>query len=558
MEVRKITADLLIIGGGSAGCMAAIRALELRPDLKVVIFEKGSFKYSGSITRGMDALNIVSIPNFTTPELYVEVNTAACDGILDAAPSYKMAQRSFQLLKKLEGWGACFPLDKNGNYLTLQYHKKGAFLTAMEEPNLKVMMARRAKELGVIDINRIMGIELILIDGQVSGAIGLNVRTGELIVCHCKAVILASGGTARFTLPNSGYLFGTFDFPGNTGDGYIMAYRAGARLTGMEHAHKFMHVKDSNSPLMAVAITRGARVQDIFDNIVMDKSNYANEEGPMDRAIQENRGPLRVRLSHLKPEKIDEIEHILFSTERPVQERFFQNRGIDFRKMDIELGYTECQLCGGHGPSGILVNEKAETDVSGLYAAGDTACVPKQHLTGALVFGEIAAEQATEFISSQTGVKRDDSQVKRIEKQRNERFTATYRDIDVQELEYKVRRFIGDYVVSPKNEYKLLRWFECAKRFEDEIENEVVIRNPHELSRLYEIENIIQCATLCARASLERRESRWGNAHHRIDYPKQDNTNWFCHIILSRGNDYRDMQVGTKPIIGLDGKEVIL
>ncbi len=75
METRFIETDFLIVGGGSAGCMAAIRALEIRPDLKVVIFEKSDITYSGSIARGMDALNIVAIPNFTSPELYVEAIT---------------------------------------------------------------------------------------------------------------------------------------------------------------------------------------------------------------------------------------------------------------------------------------------------------------------------------------------------------------------------------------------------------------------------------------------------------------------------------------------------
>jgi len=72
MEIRNTEADLLIIGGGSAGCMAAVRALELNPDLNVVFFEKGDIKYSVPIARGMDALKIAAIPNFTFPELYLE------------------------------------------------------------------------------------------------------------------------------------------------------------------------------------------------------------------------------------------------------------------------------------------------------------------------------------------------------------------------------------------------------------------------------------------------------------------------------------------------------
>jgi succinate dehydrogenase/fumarate reductase flavoprotein subunit len=102
METRFLEADVLIIGGGSAGCMAANRVLELNPQLKVVIFEKGDIKYSGSIARGMDALNVVAIPNFTTPELFVESNTLACGGILDVPPAFEMASRSFDLLNVVD------------------------------------------------------------------------------------------------------------------------------------------------------------------------------------------------------------------------------------------------------------------------------------------------------------------------------------------------------------------------------------------------------------------------------------------------------------------------
>ncbi len=191
----------------------------------------------------------------------------------------------------------------------------------------------------------------------------------------------------------------------------------------------------------------------------------------MEQAFNEGRGPLRIKLSHLKTEVIEEIENILFSTERPVQKRFFQGRGVDFRKRDIELWPTECQLCGGHGIAGIVVNEKAETDVPGLYAAGDVACVPKQHLTGAFVFGEVAAEQAVKFLTQQSNIELDDGQVKVVEERRNRLLTSTGRDIDVREVEYKVRRLIGDYVISPKNEYKLLRWAEWAERFKEEVES---------------------------------------------------------------------------------------
>ncbi len=553
METRRLKADLLVIGGGSAGCLAAERALELNPRLKVVVFEKGDIKYSGSIARGMDALNIVAIPNFTTPELYVEAATMSCEGILDSGPSEEMARRSFGLLKKLEGWGVHFPVDEKGRYRTLRYHPKGEFLTAMKEPNLKVIISRKALERGAMPLNRIMGLRLLLDDGRAAGAMGLNVRTGELIVCQAEAVILAAGGQARFSLPNSGHLYGTFDYPGNTGDGYIMAFEAGAALTGMEYSRRTMLIKDANIPLLAITLPRGGRVLDAFDQVVMEGECHTTR--PMDEAFARGRGPVRIRLSHLDEKTIAHIEEILFTTERPVQERFFRGRGVDFRKQDIELWPTEAQICGGHGLAGVVINRRAETEVPGLYAAGDVACVPKQHLTGAFVFGEAAAEGAVEFIASQPRTELDEGQVEAVEHSRDERFGTAGRDIDVRELEYKVRRFIGDYVISPKNAHKLQRWLEWAARFEKEIDGQVLIRNGHELSRLWEVEHIVKCASLSARASLERRESRWGEGHFRTDYPERDDENWLCHVVLRRGDDPGEMKVQTRPIVGSNEKK---
>ena len=156
-----IDCDVLVIGGGSAGAMAAIRAKEVDPNQKVVIFEKGEIKYSGCIARGMDALNIVAVPGLSTPELYVESNSLACEGIMDEPVNYRMVQRSWELLKKLESWDICFPVDEKGQYEVLQVHPKGKFCVTMKEPELKTILAKRVMDLGVQVINRTMAVELL-------------------------------------------------------------------------------------------------------------------------------------------------------------------------------------------------------------------------------------------------------------------------------------------------------------------------------------------------------------------------------------------------------------
>ena len=549
-----VEADVLVIGGGSAGVMAAIRAKEIDPNQKVVVFEKGDMKYSGCIARGMDALNIVAMPGLTTPELYVESNGIACEGIMDEPVAYTMAQRSWDLLKKLESWGVCFPVDEKGEYDTLQVHPKGKFCVTMKEPELKAILAERCFNMGVQVFNRTMGVLLLKNGDSVTGAIGMNIRSGEILVCKAKSVILTAGGTARFGLPANGNLYSVFDFPGNTGDGYLLGYRAGAELSGFEYTFTSYITKDINAPLTYITLTRGAHLLNSEDH---NFCKHFEDDHPGSALMLEEhlagRGPMRIRMGHLEEEKIQQIEELLFTTERPVQERFFEGRGVNFRSGEIELWPTEISLCGGHGLAGIRVNERAETRVEGLYAAGDVSLVARGHLTGAFTYGEIAAENASIYAASRGNVDYDPSQTEGFINDMNARLEQSHNRIPVEEFEYKVRRMITDYLFPPKNEYKLNRAIWWMNRFRKEIREVVRITDIHDLFKMYEVENIIECAALSATASRERRESRWGFFHLRSDYPERNDSKWLKHIILTNGQSPEEIQVGYKDIIKLRG-----
>ena len=548
MDFREthVKADVLIIGGGSAGAMAAIRAKEVDPSQRVVVFEKGHILYSGCIARGMDALNIVAVPGKTTPELYVESNGMACEGIMDEPVNYRMAQRSYPLMKKLESWGVFFPRDKDGNYELLQVHPKGKFCLTMKEPELKTILAKRLISLGCQVFNRVMGLQLIVDEGQVAGAVGINIQTGELVVCRAGAVILSSGGTARFGLPNNGYLYGVYDFPGNTGDGYAMAFRAGAELTGFEYTLNYYIIKDINAPLLYITLTRGAHLLTAMDGHLED--NHPSIKS-MILEHRKDQGPLRIRMKHLPEEKIREIEDILFSTERPVQERFYEGRGINFRTGDIELWPTEYYLCGGHGMTGIWVNEKAGTTLPGLYAAGDVSLVARGHLSGAFVYGEIAAEEASEYARGNPSPRRSETPgLAGLKADLLSRMEQKDGGVAIEEFEYKVRRLINDYVTPPKNAYKLNMALWWMDRFQKEIREKVRIRHIHDLFKALEVEDIILCARLSATASLERKESRWGFWHYRADFPKKDDDHWRKHIMLQKGTDPAEIRVSHRPI----------
>ncbi len=548
-----LESDILIIGGGSAGAMAAIRAKELDPAQRVVVFEKGNMKYSGCIARGMDALNIVAVPGVATPELYVESNGIACEGIMDEPVNYLMAKRSWEMLRKLESWDVCFPVDERGDYEILQVHPRGRFCVTMKEPELKTILFKRVSELGVTVINRTMGVRLLKNGDRVAGAIGMNVRTGEIIVCTAPSVIITAGGTARFGLPNNGYLYGVYDFPGNTGDGYCLAFNAGAELSGFEYTLIYYIVKDINAPLLYITLTRGANLLDVFNE------HREGDHPSIQSMLQEHRegrGPLRIILKHLPEEKIREIESILFTTERPAQERFYQGRGVDFRSGEIELWPTECFLCGGHGLTGVRIDEGAATSVPGLFAAGDTALVARGHLSGAFIIGEVAAESATEYAAETEPVEIITDQVNEFRRRHRERGEQRNNPISIEEFEYKVRRIINDYIVPPKHEYTLNRALWWMERFRRELVDSVRIVDDHDLFKSYEVENIIQCATLSALASRERRESRWGPWHFRRDYPERNDSEWLKHIVLKKGEGPDEVTISHAAIQKLDTKSV--
>lgn len=535
--------DVLIIGGGSAGCMAAIKAKEANPNLKVTIVEKAHAKRSGAIARGMDAMNIVVIPGLSSPSDYVEVMRIKCASILDEELCYLMAERSFPMIKELEEWGVEFIRDTSGNYRTYQVHPKGKFLVPMKAPDLKVILYEKACDNGVEIINHTMVTGLTAKKNRVSGAVCLNTRTGEVFHIKAKAVILATGAAGRFGLPSSGYLYGTYEFPGNAGDGYSLAYHVGAEMTGFEYTIRSVLIKDFNGPLWYITVTRGAKVVNgLGEEVNVDGVDLVS----VLKELYEGRGPLYIRLDHLPEDRAREIEDILFTTERPTQKMFFDGRGVSIRRDPIELHLTEVYLCGGHGITGIVIDREARATIRGLLAAGDVAAVPMQHLTGAFVFGAIAGETAAEI-----ALKHDYGEVDRevldIERDKILALLDQEGKIDPKLFECKVRNMINEYLPSPKNRRKLETALWWISRFRSELQ-ELTVKDLHEAGRVLELRFILDCAEMSARSSLKREESRWGMIHYRMDFPKQDDRNWLRHVRVRKGLETEGMNVYTAPV----------
>ncbi|AXI61908.1 fumarate reductase/succinate dehydrogenase flavoprotein subunit [Pseudomonas kribbensis] len=553
--------DIVVIGGGTAGPMAAIKAKEKNKELRVLLVDKANVKRSGAISMGMDGLNNAIIPGHSTPEQYTKEITIANDGIVNQAAVYAYATHSFETIEQLDRWGVKFEKDETGDYAVKKVHHMGAYVLPMPEGHdIKKVLYRQLKRARVSITNRLVCTRLLTDEeGAVNGVMGFDCRTADFHVIKAKAVILACGAAGRLGLPSSGYLMGTYENPTNAGDGYAMAYHAGAELANLECFQINPLIKDYNGPACAyvtgplggyTANNKGERFIecDYWSGQMMWEFHQELESG---------NGPVFLKLDHLAEETIQNIEEILHSNERPSRGQFHANRGTDYRTQMVEMHISEIGFCSGHSASGVWVNERAETSVKGLYSAGDMAAVPHNYMLGAFTYGWFAGHNAAEFVARREFSALDAEQIAK-EKARVYAPLDREHGLPPAQVEYKLRRFVNDYLQPPKVTKKMEIGLQRFSDIERDL-NEMKANNAHELMRAMETSVIRDCAEMAARASLFRAESRWGLYHYRVDHPQRDDREWFCHCHLKKGEDGRmtSFKKAVEPyIIPLDAEEM--
>ncbi|MBI5443189.1 MAG: FAD-dependent oxidoreductase, partial [Deltaproteobacteria bacterium] len=228
--LELLETDVLVVGGGAAGCAAAIEARESHPELRVVVVEKAHVSRSGCLAMGLNAVNAY-LPDGRTPQDYVEAVRTDAHGVFREDLVRTLAEELNAATHRVESWGLPIPRDARGK----PYSKGPNSIRVLGEA-LKPILAGRLRGSGATVLNRHTLLDLWVSDGRVSGALFLGVRTGKLLAVKARAVILATGGASGlYRTQNRGDALNRMWYsPFNAGAGYAAALRAGAELTTLE------------------------------------------------------------------------------------------------------------------------------------------------------------------------------------------------------------------------------------------------------------------------------------------------------------------------------------
>jgi succinate dehydrogenase/fumarate reductase flavoprotein subunit len=208
------------------------------------------------------------------------------------------------------------------------------------------------------------------------------------------------------------------------------------------------------------------------------------------------------------------------------------------------MNISEIGLCSGHSASGVWVNERAETTIPGLYAAGDMASVPHNYMIGAFVYGRIAGENAMDYVDGLEHME-PDAEFLAAEQARIYPAPKARTESPIPSG-IQAAPLVNDYLQPPKSPTKMDIGLQKFVAYEETLDI-MGASDPHELMRCMEVHFIRDCAEMAARASLYRKETRWGLYHYRLDYPEKNNEEWFCHVNLKKG-ETGQMELFKRPV----------
>lgn len=527
LKVEKISTDVLIVGGGTAGCYAALTLGE-QSGLSVLIAEKANVERSGCLAAGVNAINAY-IQEGSSPQEYVDYAKKDAEGIVREDLLLSAAERFNACAEKMEELGLVILKDENGKYVA-----RGRRNIKINGENLKPLLAsavNKAKRVKVL--NHVNITDLVTEKGRVAGAVGFSVNERTAYEIRARAVLIATGGAAGIYRPNNpGFSRHKMWYPPfNTGAGYAMGLKAGAEMTSLEMRFIALRCKDTIAPTGTIAQGVGAKQVNGKGEIYETKYGLRTSERVYG-TVRENQlgnGPCYLRTTGITEEQDDALLKAYLNM-APGQTLKWIESGKNPSSQDVEICGTEPYIVGGHTASGFWVNTKRETTVHGLYAAGDVAggC-PQKYVTGALAEGEIAAEDIIKKIPEDfadfdgDGITAEYERILSLEKGM----------FSVEELEEAMQKVMDEYAggISTQYQYneKQLELAEKQIRFLMQLAEETGAADMHELMYVYELkERLLVARTLIAHLGA-RKETRWHAFQENLDYPKKKDS-FFCYV----------------------------
>jgi succinate dehydrogenase/fumarate reductase flavoprotein subunit len=564
MAEEIITTDFLIIGGGLVGLMAALSA-KRKGNMDVAIMEKATIEYGGDCI-GLDH-HVVEHPgiiehpvsrDFSKEQAAKgEFGVKRLHNLTSLSLAVAEAKNYVKPLALMEEIGVQLREDDGTVKLVQTQKVKGGptWNRIVKDPegkttgdkilyrgaDLKQKLANAVHKSGARVFNRTMLTNLIVKDNTVVGAMALNIRSGKLLVFKAKTVLIATGGMSRmYTYPYAPFpnnLFYARNFAGNHGGGVAAAYRAGAKLANMEFVHVY--------PIVAGALATGAAGGGMYWKMMNSKGEFL-EEKYKDKSLKDVGGAFpgtnytyspSITAPEIERDVItyettnatdDEIAACYFTAanEAPRTLKMFKLRG-DIRWGPIEMrSFIIGPLTAASGIA--LVNDRAETSIKNLFAAGSTACATGSSGSKAVVWGYMVGEYARKITAEMSDPVFEVDQVQQVEEERKRVFAPFVNKgiVNPLELEDYVRTANNNYIGIHKIGPRLKRAVEIMQIAKEMGVPSLGASSYHELMRCLEIQDIIELSELHAQSAFYRDESRMLPSHFRLDYPEADNKKW--------------------------------
>ncbi|MBQ9483995.1 MAG: adenylyl-sulfate reductase subunit alpha [Ruminiclostridium sp.] len=528
MKTEIIKTDILIIGGGTAGCYAAVTAAE-NTDKKILICEKAHIKRSGCLAAGVNALNAY-ITEGRTPRDYVDYCKKDAAGIARDDLLLTMSERLNAVTERLENEGLVILKDAHGKYIT-----RGNRNIKINGENIKPLLAGMVSKFPNITVlNRVNIIDISVTNNRVNGAFGIGIEDGTFYVIEANAVLIATGGAAGLYKPNNpGFSRHKMWYcPFNTGAGYAMGIRHGAEMTTFEMRFIALRCKDTIAPTGTLAQGVGAKQVNALGEVYEQKYGLTTSERVYG-TVSENmagRGPCCLQTKGITDEQEQSLLKAYLNM-APSQTLKWLESGALPSENDVEIEGTEPYIVGGHTASGFWIDADRATTIKGLYAAGDVAGgAPQKYVTGALAEGEIAAKAILRYTDTHSAGSISDDEITRHESEITRFMTAGNSPYTTEQLEEAMQTVMDSYAGGIKTNYRF-----SEKSLEEADRRIVQLRtlsdslhadDAQELMYIYELrERLTVCRTVIAHLNA-RHETRWHCFAENTDYPERDDERW--------------------------------